>query len=573
MEYTLITGDRNQFELAIELVFTASESEHALQIPYWRPGRYEGGNFPAKYIDLRVFSGQNRMKAQKVNPNRWILKTKPGAEIKVTYRYYASELTAGNTYFNDDFLLVNPVNSFLYVPGREGEGTLRLELPENWTAKTSLKCIDEKGCLYSFSDIQELLDSPVLAAPEINTLAYNISDIPFFVHFGGVELPNRAEVERDFIAFTKEQIRHFGEFPVSEYHFINILLPHKAYHGVEHEKSTVIIYGPAESLTSRESYCAFLGVSSHELYHTWNVKSLRPEEWTPYNYEGPGFSRLGYVVEGVTTYMGDWMLWNSRVFSDGEFLDRLTAHVQRHMDNEGRNHISLADASVDTWVDGYVRGTPRRKVSIYGEGALLALVCDLWLVKSSNGISGINDFMCIMHRKYGWKRGFTEDDYWRELQSIQSLNWMQLKSDVVDDSGKLINYVEEALEWLGMKIKVTKSTKFWEREWGMSIAKQNGRFVVSGVRSGSAAEKAGVWFDQEIQAINGMEPDAFLSGELNFDEAENTLLVKSDYKIKELKVRADVAKGLDKYKIIRADERIDLFEKWKNAQALHNSAQ
>lgn len=573
MEYTITTNNPNQFELSIELVFIASEKEHILQIPFWRPGRYEGGNFPARYIDLRVFSGDSKLKAFKTTPNNWVIHTDPGAEIRVNYRYHASDLTAGNTYYNGDLLLVNPVNSMLYVLGREGAGTVSLVLPEKWKSITSLNRIEEKEHHFAYSDVQELLDSPIMAAAAIDTLTYTISDISFYLHFVGEDLPNRDEVESDFIAFSKAQLNHFGEFPVSEYHFMNILLPHKAYHGVEHEKSTVIIYGPADTLVSRESYCAFLGVSSHELYHTWNVKSLRPKEWTPYNYEGPGFSRLGYIAEGVTTYMGDWMLWNSRVFSDDEFLGRISGHVQKHMDNEGRNHLSLADASIDTWVDGYVRGTPHRKVSIYGEGALLALVCDLWLLKASNGISGINDFMRIMHRKYGWKKGFTEEEYWRELENIQSLNWRKLKDDVVDGTGMLINYVEEALEWLGMSIAVSDSDKFWEREWGMAVAKRDGSFHISNIRSGSAAEKAGCWFDQEIQSINEQDPGKVFSGDLPLDKTENTLTVKSDYSIKTLKLGFDASKGLKKYRLIREDESVDLFGKWKNAQALQNSPQ
>jgi len=243
------------------------------------------------------------------------------------------------------------------------------------------------------------------------------------------------------------------------------------------------------------------------------------------------------------------------------------------MDNEGRNHLSLADASVDTWVDGYVPGTPRRKVSIYGEGALLALVCDLWLLNSSNGITGINDFMRIMHRKYGWKKGFSEEMYWRELEKIQPLNWRKLKADVVDGTGMLINYVEEALEWLGMCLDVSDSDKFWEREWGMAIGKRNGKFYITNVGSNSAAEKAGCWFDQEIRAINGLDPEKVLTDGAELDHPQNTLTVKSDYMLKTLELDADSSTGLKKYRVIREDESIDLFEKWKNAHALQNSAQ
>ncbi len=124
------------------------------------------------------------------------------------------------------------------------------------------------------------------------------------------------------------------------------MLPYKAYHGVEHQNSTVISIGPGADFMKKAIYDEVLGVSSHELFHTWNVKAIRPIEMQPYNYAKENHSPLGYVAEGVTTYYGDLMLYRSGVFTEEEFLKLLCQQIQRHLDNEARFNYSVAESSL-----------------------------------------------------------------------------------------------------------------------------------------------------------------------------------------------------------------------------------
>ena len=136
-------------------------------------------------------------------------------------------------------------------------------------------------------------------------------------------------------------------------------------------------------------YPDLLGVSSHELYHTWNVKAIRPIELFPYDFTKENYSELGYLCEGVTTYMGDLFLFKSNVFSEEEYFNELNQQLQKHFDNPGRFNYSVAASSFDTWLDGYVPGVPNRKVSIYTEGCLIALVCDLMIIHHSKKMTMI----------------------------------------------------------------------------------------------------------------------------------------------------------------------------------------
>src|SRR5690554_3709579 len=321
ISYRIVASGPLQHTFDISLNFTASQKNTIVQVPYWRPGRYEGGNFTKNIIGLRASANGEPLKTEKSTSHNWEIETKPGDNVQITYQCYAAELTAGNTYLDEDFLLINPVNALVYILGMEDRSAqVYLEIEKNWKVATAMTPVENARqgngvWQYQCADLQELLDTPILAAADLKRLTYREGGIDFHIDLYGDGIDDLEKFKEDFADFTHAQLKAFGNFPVDRYHFLTLLLPHKAYHGVEHETSTVVIMGPASELNKREFYKELIGVSSHELYHTWNVKSLRPAEWTPYDFTGPSFSRLGYVAEGVTTYMGDWMLWQSRFFS------------------------------------------------------------------------------------------------------------------------------------------------------------------------------------------------------------------------------------------------------------------
>lgn len=567
VKYTIETAEPGQHVLKITMSFTARDNATKLQMPYWRPGRYEAGNFSKNIFRFEAFADDNAIASRKLNGNTWKLDTESGTEVKVVYRCYASELTAGNTYYDADLLLVNPVNCLMYVLGMEHEpGQVRLAIPDNWKVATAMKPLENgAGIAFTCSDVQQLLDTPILASEKIQTLDYKVGGVKFYIDIYGEGLPDLNKFKQDFVDFTQTQISAFGSFPVSDYRFLTLLLPHKAYHGVEHESSTVVIMGPSTQLDRWSLYKELVGVSSHELYHTWNVKSLRPAEWTPYDFTGPGFSRLGYVAEGVTTYMGDWMLWQSGFFSDTAFISELSTHMQRHLDNEGRFNLSLADSSVDTWVDGYGGAQPRRRVSIYVEGALLALVCDIELMKATKGERCLSDVMRILYQKYGALKGFNEDQYWDELQNAADINWSKLRQEVVDGCGNLQKYVEDALAEMDLRLSAKASAKTWESQWGVRFVRLNGDWTVVNVLSGSPAEKAGIWFGDQLTEIAGRLPDAFFEGTDTTDLEGVTLSLRTGFKTKTAAPEADGVIWMKKYEVVQDHDSDQLlFNTWKS---------
>lgn len=565
VSYKIETLDPNQYTLRITLRFEAKTSDTYLQMPYWRPGRYEAGNFSKNCIGLSAKAGGAKIQTRKLTAHKWHLSTHSGGEVVVTYRCYAADLTAGNTYLDSELLLINPVNCLVYVLGME-EVTmnLALDIPTEWKIATSMPSIGKRPGSFQCADLQELLDTPILATAEMDTLNYSMAGVDFYIHVCGSDHVDKEKIKKDFGDFTRAQIAAFDDFPVTTYHFLILLLPHKAYHGVEHESSTVIIMGPSAELQKWTSYKELVGVSSHELYHTWNVKSLRPADWMPYDFTRPGFSRMGYIAEGVTTYMGDWMLWQSDFFSDEAFLDELSTHIQHHIDNEGRFNLSLADSSVDTWVDGYGGAAPRRRVSIYVEGALLALVCDIQIMDVTAGKRGLADVMRSLYQKYGHKKGFTEDQYWDELKAFADFDWDALRRDVVDGTGKLIGYVEDSLSEMDLRIFGKKTDKPWESAWGVRFSQIRGNWEVSHVRDGSPAEKSGIWFGDKLIEIGGETPEVFFAKSKSDVQAGIPVKLRSGFRQKTCIPLSDGKIWIKKYRIL-ADHDSDqkLFYKWK----------
>jgi predicted metalloprotease with PDZ domain len=233
---------------------------------------------------------------------------------------------------------------------------------------------------------------------------------------------------------------------------------------VEHEDTTVIAIGPSAKSQTKAGYNELIGIASHELYHAWNVKRIRPVEWTPYDFSQECPSRLGYVAEGVTTYMGDLFLFESGVI-DLQGWSLLTERLlDRHVNNPGRLNCSVAESSYDTWLDGYESGVPGRKGSIYVEGAVLALLCDVRIMQLTGGEASLQTAMRMLWEQFGADRiGLTESDYWSVLNEVAGatdaledlrLNYAEGVEDSWDD-------IAAAMEWQGLELTKTKKDGRW----------------------------------------------------------------------------------------------------------------
>ena len=521
--YTIDCDNSQQHFIKIKVQFPVDENKTIIHLPSWRPGRYELGNFAKNIKNFKVFNDQNKaVNFQKINKDSWEISSNETKYIRIEYQYYANELNAGSSYYNENQLYVNPVNCFLYSEGKEQFPiSLKLNIPENYTIASSL--VQENNFLLA-ENFDELADSPFICSKNLEKQTYSVADTNFHIWFNNqLNIPWERVID-DFRNFTKKQIEDFGEFPVSEYHFLIQSLPYLAYHGVEHLKSTVITLGPSYDLFENR-YDELLGVSSHELYHVWNVKSIRPKDLLPYDFKKENYSELGYIYEGITTYLGDLYLLKSGVFSLENYLRELSKQFQKHLDNPGRFAYSVSQSSFDTWLDGYVPGVPGRKVSIYTEGCLLAFVMDAKIRKATNNKRGIEEVMKRLYYNFAQNnKGYTEKDFIDLLENTSGESFQDFFNDYVHGTTPYEAILLEALEFIGLELIQTPSNSYSEAKLGMKTVHQSNHLLISAIYPGSPTDMAGLSLGDELIALNTIKLNHDLDSYLNYFDASSKTL-------------------------------------------------
>lgn len=542
MQYTL--SYKLPHRHLIDIKFTiphVNVEELTVQLPAWRPGRYELGNFAQniKTFQPKDSSGK-KLTFKKVTKDSWKIQTNGAKTVHVEYSYYAHELNAGSTFLDESFLYANPVNCLMYVPQRINEACeLELQIPKNYTVATGLK----KTGAHKFSakDFHELADCPFIASSSLQKSTYSVNRILFTVWVQGEAHPDWKVLLADFKKFTEVQHQLFGSFPFGEYHFLFLLLPEKFYHGVEHLNSTVIALGPSYAIMNAKNYEDLLGVSSHELFHAWNIKTIRPIEMMPYDYSRENYSRLGYVAEGVTTYYGDVMLLRSGVFTQEQYAKTFNDNLEKHFNNFGRLNLSVADSSFDTWLDGYKAGVPGRKSSIYTEGALCAFMLDILIRKNTSNKKSLDDVMRVLYDEFGKKhRGYSESDYKAAAEKIAGVSFDEFFEHYINGTAPYITELTSALEYIGYELKMLKKTSLVESSLGFKTQAAGEKTTIAAIFPNSPADKAGLSVQDEIIAVNGMRVENNLNDLcVHFNEKRITFTVATNKRLREVLVITD----------------------------------
>jgi predicted metalloprotease with PDZ domain len=488
-------------EMHIENV---QENTLEIRLPVWRPGRYEMGNF-AKNIQQIGASGakEKSLPIQKLSSHAWEIICGNETIIVIRYSYYAAELNAGSTYLDDFQLYINPVNCCLYIPQRMHEPCeLSLHIPLGWQIATALQAA--KNNHFVAESFDRLADSPIIAAKALAHQQITVSRHTIHLWFCGEVQPDWKKLKTDFKAFVKAQLDMMGALPEKVYHFLFQILPYPFYHGVEHLNSTVCALGPGYKLFQPALYRELLGVSSHELFHAWNIKFIRPADMQPYDFSRENYSRLGWVYEGITTYYGDQLLIRSGVFSATDFLITLNDKLKKHTTSYGRLNQSVAEASFDTWLDGYTAGIPHRKSSIYTEGSLVAFILDMKIREFSKDNHSLDDFMRALLKETKSGKGYDRQLLIDLLQHLCGKQAEQLYSSLVETAGDLSDLLAQAGKRVGLKLEQEAPFSVIEHRFGC-LLDEGSTDQVKLVAPGSPAEKAGLAAGDQIIAVNGLK--------------------------------------------------------------------
>ena len=550
------------FELTTD---TLGKKKLYFQLSSWRPGRYELANFSQNIQKWGAFDEKkNPLPFKKITKDLWEVQSDNSLQVTIIYNFYANQLDAGACYLDEHQLYLNPVNCMFYIVDRiEDNYKLTFEIPKDYTIASSM---DQKGNILSVQGFDLLAESPIICSNSLQYNSYNSNGIKFHLWFQGNCSLNWKKIKKDFIAFTNSQIKKFGGFPVNEYHYFFQITPYRSYHGVEHTKNTVLLLGPGNEIMD-ERYEDLLGVCSHELYHTWNIKAIRPVEMHPYDYTKENYFRTGFVAEGVTTYMGDMMLYNSAVFNWEQFVKTQNQNLQRHLTNYGRFNLSVADSGFDNWLDGYKLGTPDRKTSIYPDAALCMLMVDLEIIQNTCGEYSLHSVMKKLYEDFALKEiGYSEDDFRNICIAFGGLKVTEIFDSHIYGTEDYIPTLKKALNVVGLEIIEKKNPNLSAQYFGFFATKEDGKLIIKKVEPNSISDQNNIAPEDEIIKINEKEIKGKLADILKISNSEVVFTIKNKFSEKIISLTTGNFYKL--YEIVQSDnpsdEQMDLSKAWSN---------
>ena len=549
--------------LQVEIKIKPAEPIFKMKLPAWRPGRYQLGNF-SKY--LRNFKAFNRKKERldfkKTDKNTWEVHCEDNY-CTIRYEIYTSIIDGGSTFLDEEHWYLNFINCMLYQPEEMYQPhKVQLDISEEWIIACGLKREGKELLATSF---YELVDSPALAGKTLQHLTYKVKQANFHLWFRGtVDLKNQKQILQDFKKFTSYQMETMGEFESEDYHFLFQIPNEKAYHGVEHLNSTCIVLGPAKDFDNENFYNNFLGISSHELFHYWNIIRIRPAEMYPYNFEKENYFTTGYVAEGVTTYYGDLFLIRSGVKDLNWYMDELNILFKRHFENYGRFNTSVAESSWDLWVDGYEVGIPHRKVSIYVKGALIALILDLKIILESLGEKCLDDVMRKLWDDFYKKdQGYTPEDYLKAAEYVLGQDLTIYSEKFINGTEPIEHELHKLLNEFGFEMKIKQNENPFTNSFGLKINEE----TVVGIAPDSPAEKAFRVGDQLISFENQKVEDISEPIKIKKNTIYDFQILRNGT-LKSLKINCDENTFYNRYEIKErknlGDTQRKMREKWLN---------
>jgi predicted metalloprotease with PDZ domain len=501
----------HQFHVTLELPQPAGEQR--LSLPVWIPGSYMVREFGRHLSHLQARQGGREVALQQLDKTTWLARCEGRASLTLSYRVYAFDTSVRTAFLDAQRGFFNGTSLFLRAEGREQEPhRVRLgTLPKGWEVATAMAAAG-KG-QYEAAGYDELVDHPF----ELGRFwrgAFEAAGVPHeFVVAGALPgfdgerlLADARRICEAQIAFWhgKPGSKGASRPPFERYVFL-LNAVEDAYGGLEHRASTALIF-PRRELPRRhhsaltDGHVRLLGLISHEYFHTWNVKRLKPAEFEALDYTRENYTQLLWFFEGFTSYYDDLFLVRSGLVDEARYLKLVGTTLAGVLATPGRRVQSVAQSSFDAWVKYYRadENTPNATVSYYTKGSLVALALDLALRSAKTG--SLDELMRRL-----WARGggapVSEDDILAELQAIGGEPAAQALRHWVHSTDDLP--LPELLERFGIVTREEAPTGL-AAELGLKLSEGPVSGVqVKSVLRDSAAERAGLSPGDELLAVQG----------------------------------------------------------------------
>ncbi len=478
---------------------TGGRRDVELMMAVWTPGSYLVREYQRNVERVTATAAGRSVAIEKSAKNRWRVTTGGASTVTVSYGLFAHEMSVRTNWVDADQALINGAPTFMTL----ADGVARphevvLNLPPTWqTSMSGLRSLAGGAHRYVAPDFDTLVDSPILAG---NSAVYEfaVDGKPhYLVNQGEGGVFDGARAAKDIAALAHTLRRFWGDMPYDKYLVLNVIGENRG-GGLEHKNSTVVI-SSRNATRSRNAYAAFLTLVSHEMFHTWNGKRLRPVELGPFDYENEALTRSLWVVEGITDYYGDLLAHRAGLITRDEFLSNLSATIGDLQTTPGRLLQSVEQASYDAWIRYYRpdENSPNVSISYYAKGQVMAFLLDARIRRLTNGARSLDDVMRAAYARYSGARGYTPDQFRAVAEQVAGAPLTDFWNTAVRGTQEL-DYAE-ALEAYGLRFRTAAPTG--RATLGVPTRTDQGRVIVAPAGAASPAP-AGLMTDDEILAIN-----------------------------------------------------------------------
>ena len=499
-------------------------------LPAWIPGSYMIRDYAKHVVSARAESDGRDVTLRKLDKSRWQAAA-VDRELTLVLEIFAHDESVRGSHLDHTHAFFNGTCVFPEVVG-QGDVPCEVDIQppdkpvgKNWRVATSIhrKGAEQYGFgLYQANDYAELIDQPVEIG-ELSIGEFEVAEIPHAIAIRGKTRVDMARLCHDLQKICEQHMSFLGAPKDLDRYLFLLNAPGSGYGGLEHRWSSALICG-RDNLPARgdegvsDEYRTFLGLVSHEYFHLWNVKRMKPAVFTPYDLSQESYTNLLWVFEGVTSYYDDLGLVRSGLIGVDSYLELVGQTITRVMRSGGRRRQSVAESSFDAWTKFYKQDANAANaiISYYAKGALVALSLDLKLRSETDGAVSLDDVMKAAWQRWGETgEGLPEDGFERLCAEVSGLDLEDFFNAAVRGTGELP--LEALLKTQGIDYHLRRSAggkdsggKAKEDNqlpsvWlGAKLGGQDNKPIFLAVHNGGPAELAGISPGDELVALDGL---------------------------------------------------------------------
>ncbi|QEG39646.1 M61 family metallopeptidase [Roseimaritima ulvae] len=540
IQYVVSFADADRHAIDVEAIVPTSGKDNVeVMMPVWTPGSYlvrEYSRHVESIAASRVLNDE-ALEIRKTAKNRWSIATSGSdSTIRLRYRLYCREMTVRTNWVERDFGVLNGASTFITLAdGKPRAHQIRYLLPSNWQqAVCALPSHDQLPHTFVAASFDDVVDSPVvLGNPQVTHFEVDGIDHRL-VTLNGEGLWDNDAAAKDVQRIVETQRDFWGSLPYQRYVFLNVLSETRG--GLEHDNSTLLM-ASRWTFRNAERYRAWLGLVSHELFHAWNVRRLRPRALAAYDYERENHFDELWIAEGITSYYDDLLQVRAGLLSEKDYLEGVSRALKSVSTAPGSRVQPLRDSSYDAWIKYYRpdENAVNTRISYYTKGSLVAWLLDAKIRKASRGKKSLDDVMRQLYAKHSMQRGgYDSADFRRIVDAVAGQPLSEFLETAVDQAGDLD--FSDAMELWGLEIGEPESADADNSEEnnkndekndkqdsqpavelaaaatakdlkppyvGATISEEHGKMVVTAVVRGTPADRAGWNVDDELVALDG----------------------------------------------------------------------